>query len=87
MVVLDRQGVPELFGDCEWARVGSRGTQWLEAKLRQTNDQPKDGVWKPALLFAFSCMWMLQEIELAIVMKENIQIQEEDRITSLYLRV
>lgn len=60
--------------------------QWLETKIRETKAQPQTGVWKPALLFAFSSMWMLRETELAIVMKEDIQIQEEDRITSLYLR-
>ena len=60
---------------------------WLQEKQKETNQQTERGhVHKPALLFAFATLWMLREIELALVMKEDIQIQEDNRIASLYLR-
>ena len=60
---------------------------WME-RCRKEFNEPKAGlIHNPALMFAFATTWMLREVELAAIYKEDITIEEKDRIVALNLRI
>eukprot|EP00913_Durusdinium_trenchii_P035923 g33612.t1 len=62
-------------------------TKWLEACRVETNDMAKGIVHKPALMFAVATVWMLREVELAAIHKEDILIDEKEKLVALTLRL
>ena len=65
---------------------GVEETKWREAYRQEENEDPSGDVRKPALMHAFATMWMLREVELAAIHKEDITIDPKERIVVLNLR-
>ena len=61
--------------------------RWMEAYRREQNEATMGPVHNPALMFAFATTWMLREVELAAIHKEDIMIEPKERIVSLTLRI
>ena len=61
--------------------------RWLESYRAEQNEKSTGAVHNPALMFAFAATWMLREVELAAVYKEDIAIDPKERIVSLTLRI
>ena len=61
--------------------------RWMEAYRLEQNEATKGPVHNPALMFAFATTWMLREVELAAIHKEDIMIEPKERIVSLTLRI
>ena len=60
---------------------------WFEACKAELNETQKGTVHYPALLFAFATTWMLREVELAAIHKEDIVLEEKEHLVSLTLRI
>ena len=60
---------------------------WMEKCRSEINEQMVGTIHYPALMFAFATTWMLREVELAAIYKEDITIEEKDRIVALHLRI
>ena len=61
--------------------------RWLEACSKETNEMAEGTVHRPALMFAVATVWMLREVELAAIHKEDILIDEKEKLVSLTLRL
>ena len=61
--------------------------KWLEACKIETNEGQRGVVHRPALMFGFATVWMLREVELAAVHKEDIVINEKEKTVALTLRL
>ena len=61
--------------------------EWMEACKIETNEELKGPVHRPALMFGFATVWMLREVELAAVHKEDIVINEKEKTVALTLRL
>ena len=60
---------------------------WMEKCRKEVNETKASQIHNPALMFAFATVWMLREVELAAIYKEDITIKEKDRIVALNLRI
>eukprot|EP00913_Durusdinium_trenchii_P003850 g3564.t1 len=61
--------------------------EWMEACKIETNEGQRGVVHRPALMFGFATVWMLREVELAAVHKEDIVINEKEKTVALTLRL
>ena len=61
--------------------------KWLAACRIETNEGQHGVVHRPALMFGFATVWMLREVELAAVYKEDIVINEKEKTVALTLRL
>eukprot|EP00913_Durusdinium_trenchii_P019784 g18597.t1 len=60
---------------------------WMEKCRKEVNEKKAGQIHNPALMFAFATVWMLREVELAAIYKEDITIEEKDSIVALNLRI
>ena len=61
--------------------------RWFTACKAELNEVQRGAVHYPALLFAFATTWMLREVELAAIYKEDIVIEEKELLVALTLRI
>ena len=61
--------------------------RWFTACKAEMNEVQRGAVHFPALLFAFATTWMLREVELAAIYKEDIVIEEKELLVALTLRI
>eukprot|EP00913_Durusdinium_trenchii_P030144 g28245.t1 len=60
---------------------------WMEKCRKEVNETKAGQIHNPALMFAFATVWMLREVELAAIYKEDITIEEKGSIVALNLRI
>ena len=61
--------------------------RWQGACRLEINETAKGVVHRPALMFAVATVWMLREVELAAIHKEDILIDDKEKLVTLTLRL